>query len=373
MRPGEPLMRKAVAGGNVRGTPLLNLTLAVALAIMIGWMLIIGRGLLLPIIVAVIVVYILSSASAALKRLPGFRVLPSLVINLLLLASFTLCFVALALIVSVTVDQLIQVAPQYQANLQALATQIAALFDIDELPNWGDIRAATLERINIQDTLLWVISGLTSFGSTIFLVVVYAAFLVGERVDFPAKVAAAFPDRGQAEQLQRVIGDINRRIGEYLAVKTLINVILAVISYVIMWIMGVDFALFWAVLIGLTNYIPYFGSLIGVMLPVVLSLAQFASLSTTLALAVLLTAAQTYVGNVLEPRMIGRELNLSPFVVLVALSLWTAVWGLPGAILAIPMTSMIAIILGSFPQTRFAAILLAERPPASAEAADRQS
>ena len=354
----------------MRSAPLLNLTLTVALSLMIGWLLIIGRGLLLPIIVAVIVVYILSTASTALKRLPGFRALPRLLINLLLLAGFTLCFVALALIVSVTIDQLIQVAPQYQSNLQTLATQIAALFDMDKLPAWSDIQSATLERISIQTVLLSIISGLTSFGSTLFLVIVYAAFLVGERVDFPAKVAAAFPDRRQAEQLQRVIGDINRKIGDYLAVKTLINVILAVISFIIMKIMGVDFALLWAVVIGLTNYIPYFGSLIGVMLPVILSLAQFASLSTTLVIAVLLTAAQTYVGNVLEPRMIGRELNLSPFVVLVALSLWTAIWGLPGAILAIPMTSMIAIILASFPQTRFAAILLAERPPAATSEAD---
>lgn len=353
----------------MRSLPLLNLTLAVALALMIGWLLIIGRGLLLPIIIAVIVVYILTSASAALKRLPGFKVLPPLLITLLLLVGFTLCFVALALIVSVTIDQLIQVAPQYQANLQALATQVAALVDMDKLPNWSDIQAATLERIDVQQVLLWVIGGLTSFGSSIFLVIVYAAFLVGERVDFPAKVAAAFPNRDQADRLRRVIGDINRKIGDYLAVKTLINIILAVISYAIMALIGVDFALFWAVLIGLTNYIPYFGSLIGVMLPVVLSLAQFASLSTTLLLAVLLTTAQTYVGNVLEPRMIGRELNLSPFVVLVALSLWSALWGLPGAILAVPMTSMIAIILGSFPQTRFAAILLSEKPATTTESA----
>jgi predicted PurR-regulated permease PerM len=142
-------------------------------------------------------------------------------------------------------------------------------------------------------------------------------------------------------------------------VKTLINVILAATSFVILWAMGVDFAVFWAVVIGLFNYIPYVGSIVGVMLPVVLSLAQFASPGTTALLAGLLIAAQTYVGNLLEPRLIGRQLNLSPFVVLVALSVWSAMWGLPGAILAIPMTSMLVIICGAFAPTRFVAVLLA--------------
>jgi len=105
----------------------------------------------------------------------------------------------------------------------------------------------------------------------------------------------------------------------------------------------------------------------GVMFPVILSVAQFGSIQTTLVLAGLLTAAQTYVGNVLEPRMIGHQLNLSPFVVLLALSVWTAIWGIPGAILAVPLTAVMVIVFGSFEQTRFLAILLAQRAPASEE------
>jgi predicted PurR-regulated permease PerM len=98
---------------------------------------------------------------------------------------------------------------------------------------------------------------------------------------------------------------------------------------------------------------------VGVALPVVLSLAQFGSFGTTAALAALLMTAQAWVGNILEPRMIGRQLNLSPFVVLLALSVWSSLWGLPGAILAIPMTSMLVIICAAFGPTRFVAVLLA--------------
>jgi len=136
---------------------------------------------------------------------------------------------------------------------------------------------------------------------------------------------------------------------------------LGAVSYLVLWVMGIDFALFWAILIGLLNYIPYVGSYLGVLFPIALSLAQMGSLGLTLLLAVLLTLCQMVIGNVVEPRMIGRQLNLSPFIVLVALSVWTAIWGIPGAILAIPMTSIIAIILAGFKETRFIALLLAER------------
>jgi len=156
-----------------------------------------------------------------------------------------------------------------------------------------------------------------------------------------------------------VISDINERIADYLAVKTLINIILACLSFVILWLFGVDYALFWALVIGILNYIPYFGSLLGVAFPVLMSIAQFGSITLTLLIAGMLTATQMWVGNFLEPRMIGRRVNLSPFVVLVALSFWYAFWGIPGAILAVPMTSMLAIIFAAFDQTRPLAVLLA--------------
>jgi predicted PurR-regulated permease PerM len=203
-----------------------------------------------------------------------------------------------------------------------------------------------------------VLGGLSSFGVTVFIVVVYAGFLIAERRQFAAKLAAAFPRGDDAARTARILREVNRKIGDYLAIKTGINVILGALSFVILWGMGVDFALFWAVVIGLFNYIPYVGSIIGVMLPVILSLAQFGSLGMTAVLGALLIAAQTYVGNILEPRVIGRELNLSPFVVLVALAVWTALWGLPGAILAIPLTAMIALVCEAFGPTRFVAVLL---------------
>lgn len=93
-----------------------------------------------------------------------------------------------------------------------------------------------------------------------------------------------------------------------------------------MWWFDVDFAIFWALVIALLNYIPYVGSFLGMVLPVVLSLAKFYSAQTT----IWLSAVQFYVGNTLESKLIGKGVNLSLFVVMVALSLWSAMWGMVG-------------------------------------------
>jgi predicted PurR-regulated permease PerM len=340
------------------GAPLLNLVLVLALVLMAGWLLVIGQAILLPIILAVIAVYVLTTAAAALGRVPGIRRLPAVVLHALVLLAFTLAVVALALVVSVTLDELTAAMPRYQQNLETLAAKIADFGGL-ESPTWDDIVEATLGSMNLQAILLRVLGGLSSFGLTVFLVVVYAGFLIVERRRFPAKLAAAFPMGDRAELTGRILRDANQKIGDYLAIKTGINIVLGVLSFAILWAMGVDFALFWAVVIGLFNYIPYVGSIVGVALPVILSLAQFGSLGTTAVLGALLIAAQTYVGNILEPRVIGKQLNLSPFVVLVALSVWSSLWGLPGAILAIPLTSMIAILCNAFPSSRFVARLLA--------------
>ena len=345
----------------MKNAPFLNLVLAVVVVIAVGWLLVVGRSILLPIVMAVISVYIMVSMVEALARLPGLRHLPAFVLKILVLAGFVVTFMALAFVLTATVREIIAVAPIYEANLIALAESIADRFGLEVQTLWASVLDATFQRIDLQAVALAALGGFASVGFTVFLVVIYAGFLLAERGNFPQKISAALTDEASAAKALKVVTDINVQIRQYLAVKTLINLILGVISFTILRLLGVDFALFWAIVIALLNYIPYVGSYMGVAFPVVLSLGQFASVPTTLLLLALLVSAQVYVGNVLEPRWIGRQLNMSPFVVLVALSVWAAMWGIPGAILAVPMTSILIIVTSSFQSTRFVAVLLSER------------
>ncbi|MBY6090715.1 AI-2E family transporter [Maritimibacter alkaliphilus] len=342
----------------MKNTPLLNLVLSLLLTISITWILVVGRAILLPIVTAVIAVYVVTAIANLLASLPGLRRLPHVLIRVLVLLVCVLCVFAITMVIDGTVRDIAAAAPTYQTNLIKLLDDVARLFDVEAQRIWDEIEAFTLARIDLQSLVLGVLGGFTSLGATIFVVTIYAIFLISEKDTLERKIRVALGDERVSDKTMHLLHDINRRISEYLSIKTLINIVLGVMSYAILRLMGVDFALFWALTIATLNYIPYVGSYIAVALPVLLSLAQFASISYTITLLALLVTAQTFVGNYLEPRWIGRQVNLSPFVVLVALAVWAAIWGVPGAILSVPLTSVITIVLGGFDQTRFLAVLL---------------
>jgi len=145
-----------------------------------------------------------------------------------------------------------------------------------------------------------------------------------------------------------------------------------VISYVGMTALGLDNALFWALVIFVLNYIPIVGGLLAVLFPVLFAIVQFDSLGQVGLLALILFGAQTIIGNTIQPKMMGDSMNLSALVVILALSVWGALWGGVGAFLSAPLTVIIMIILAQFPTTRWIAVLLsADGNPDMDEDTDR--
>lgn len=345
----------------MKDAPLLNFALAIFLMVSVGWLLFVGRPIILPIVAAIIAVYVLVSASHAIHRQRFMSVVPLALIKLFLAIIFGTTFILFAALAAATVREIASVAPIYEANIDAFLIGIAEKYELDQEELWRHLRAVTIDAFDLRVVLLGLLGGFTNVGAMVFLIVIYSAFLLGERSGFQVKLQAAFPNEEQAKKAIELIGKMNSRVGDYLAAKTLLNILLGLVSFVMLWAHGVDFAFFWAVVIGLLNYIPYVGSYLGVFFPVVLSFAQFVSLPLTLSLGAFLIVTQFLVGSVIEPRFIGRQVNLSPVVVLGALSVWTALWGIPGAILAVPMTAVLAIVLASFESTKFLAILLSDQ------------
>lgn len=350
---------------------LMTLFLALGCLLMTGWLLVLGRDVILPVLTAVLVVYIMVACVRWMRGRPGLGWLPDWILHVVVLGVFVVLITSLGSVVALALEQLVDRAPAYQQNLAGLVAQVAAAVGAEADTSLQDLWQDVAGQIDLAELARGLLASVAAFGGTLFIVVVYAGFLLGEWTRFPRKVAAAFPGDGQAARIGQIAGEINRKVGRYLAVKTGVNVVLGCLSYAVLWSFEVDFAPFWAIVIGLLNYIPYVGSYIGVTLPVLLSVAQFGSLLQTLALAAALTVMQVFVGNYLEPRWIGRELNLSPFMVILSLSVWSALWGVPGAILAVPMTSVLVIVLAAFDGTRPFAVLVADVPAETARQADR--
>ena len=143
-----------------------------------------------------------------------------------------------------------------------------------------------------------------------------------------------------------------------MSVKTLLNLATAIFSYIVLEVVGLDLAGFWAFVIFLLAYIPTIGSLLGVVFPALMAIVQFASWGPFLIITIGLGVAQFVIGNVLEPKMMGKSLNLSSLVVIISLAVWGSIWGVTGMFLSVPITIIIMIVLAEFQQTRPIAVLL---------------
>ena len=158
-----------------------------------------------------------------------------------------------------------------------------------------------------------------------------------------------------------IINRISRSINTYFTVKTGISLLTGLLSYIVLLIIGVDFAALWAFLIFLFNYIPYVGSLVATLLPAIFAVFQFASFAFFFWVFLAIEAIQILAGNYIEPRIMGKSLNLSPLVVILSLSFWGTIWGVPGMILSVPIISVLTIVMSHFESTKWIAILFSEK------------
>ena len=320
-------------------------------------LLLIGKSLLIPFAIAVIIWYIIDAISANFRRLSvagihpfeRFSIVPALVVVILLITG-------VVQMIGDTVEQVSIAAPTYQDNISKIINHFSEFTGLEigsTLQHW----ISSLDLGKIIGNIAAAIMGLAGNAG---LVAIYVAFLLLEKRYFSIKLRIMFPDRERRTRIDKMLADIQVQIRQYLYIKTLVSALTGIISYAILVWVGVDYAPFWALLIFLLNFIPTIGSMIAVLLPTALSLVQFDTFAPFLTLLISLGSLQMLIGNVIEPRVMGSSLNLSPLVVILALSLWGQIWGITGMFLSVPITVIGMIVLGSFPATRPIAVAMSE-------------
>jgi AI-2 transport protein TqsA len=323
------------------------------------YLLVVGQGILVPLVLAIFITYLLKALAHGFERIKfGRAAMPR---RLALTLSILVFFIAIAILVQLVagnVGAIVDAAPEYQEKLQGLfATLTAAAEKILGTP----LTIAELnDRVDVQAILLRLAGALQSIAGDAFQIFLYVAFLLLESSTLDVKIKAFADTQQREEAIKATLKAIGRNIESYVWIKTAMSLLVATLSYVILLVAGVDFAAFWALLIFILNYIPFIGSVVAVIFPVVLSILQFGSLTVTGFLLLGLVAAQVVVGNVVEPRVTGKSLNLSPVIIVLALSIWGSIWGVTGMILSVPIMVMAMIVLAQFPRTRPLAVLMSQ-------------
>lgn len=332
------------------------------LALIIGWLLHIGKDIFIPIIFSVLVGFVIVGLTRILGKVPGIG--PHLSIQVRYIVSALVIAVGLVSVVWLlfaNVGRAVALAPQYQDSLLNSIQGIAVSLGLEAEPSWKSLRQQFLAQVSIQRLIGGVLGSVMSIVATLIVVFLYVAFLLVEQRSFSAKIQNVSDDPNQVAFIRQIMTNINGKIGTYLALKTVLSVMLGVLSWAIMAFFGMEFAVFWGVLIALLNYVPYIGSFLSVFLPAVFAVVQFGNLNSVLAVMVPLGIVQFVNGNFLDPYLMGNSLNLSPFVILVSLTVWSALWGISGAFLAVPMTAVMVMIFAEFPGTRPFAVMLSRK------------
>jgi predicted PurR-regulated permease PerM len=317
--------------------------------------LIYGKDLLIPLAVAVIIWYVLNALAQFFGRL---RIAGKRPPDWLCLAAALLTLAAaLAGVIDMISDNIqavTQAAPQYQQNLQRMFSEVASLLGLERVPNLTDLA----QRVDVPSIITALAGSLTNIAGNTGIIVIYVLFLLIEQRSFDRKLKALFRDAERERKTRAILGRIQADIQTYLWIKTMASLLTGVISYGILILVGVDYAAFWAFIIFLLNYIPTIGSLLATLFPALLALVQFDTVYPAIIVIAAVGALQFLIGNILEPRMMGRSLNVSPLVVLLSLALWGSIWGVVGMFLCVPITVVLMIVFANFPQTRPVAVLL---------------
>lgn len=314
-----------------------------------------GRFFLIPLVIAGLTFSLLS---ATVDWVASFRsgrfCVPFWLANIVAILLFAAALVAIFAVLSSQIDAIVGAAPRYADRFQSM---VANLF----LWVGDDVRGSVHRALAEIDLIAGVgrLAGSAGYMlTTILLIILYVGFLFVERAQYSTKLARLFPDAQRSREVDEIVQSITRSVRRYILVKTVVSVLTGVLVYIVLRAVALDLAETWALLAVFLNFIPNIGSIIATALPTMAALVEFDSWTPVLIILSTVGAIQFVVGNLIEPTLMGRTLNLSAFVIILSLTFWAAIWGVVGMFLAVPITVTIMIVCSHVPLLRPIAILL---------------
>ncbi|MGX2963860.1 MULTISPECIES: AI-2E family transporter [Shewanella] len=309
---------------------------------------------------AIVVPFVLSAfiaviCSPAINALSRYRV-PRALAVFVLVAIILLLGLWLASVVGSSINEFSHQLPQYRAQL---VEQFAWILDKLKELNIHISKEKVLAYLDPGMALSLTTNTLSGVGNVmanLFLIVLTIVFMLFEAQSLPRKVHLALDDpEMRLSQIERFLQSVN----QYMVIKTLVSLATGVIVGVGLALMGVDYALLWGVVAFLFNYIPNIGSIIAAIPAVLLAFVQLGTAGAG-GVAALYLATNMVMGNLVEPRFMGRGLGLSTLVVFLSLIFWGWLLGSVGMLLSVPLTMIVKIALESSQSGSWLAILLSD-------------
>lgn len=337
-------------------TKLTNIIIGFAGIIVI---LIYGQSILIPLIFALLLWFTIRMFTSVSKKIPIYgKYIPDIfkkIVSTLLVLS--VLFILTQILLN-SFNNIIKSHHNYDNNISELIKTINQQFNIDI---HSYVKTQTSE-INIGILAEKLFDAISNIVSSTLMIVLFAVFIFIEEIHLGNKLNQIFfYSPKKLKKINATLHDIEWSVARYLGIKTLISLLTGFLSYVVFLFFNLDFAIFWAFLIFLLNFIPTIGSLLATVFPGIFCLLQFGDFSISLSLFFIVGFIQVFIGNFLEPKWLGNSMNISPLFSIISLVFWGMLWGTTGMVISVPITVVILIILSQFESTKSIAILLSEK------------
>ena len=219
----------------------------------------------------------------------------------------------------------------------------------------------------IQSMAVSFSNNLITFARNLTVVSLFLIFLLMEMGLFKAKAIAAL-DGKTPGRITLIMRDIIQQVTKYISVKFFISLLTGIFVFLGTWVVGLDFPIIWGFLAFVLNFIPNFGSIISGILTTFFALVQFwPKPGPVIWVGFVMLAVNMILGNFVEPKVQGRNLGLSPFIIIVSLSVWGWLWGFLGMILAVPMMVILKIICENISFLHPLSIFMGSKPPSESK------
>ncbi len=324
-----------------------------------------GRDVLVPVALAVLFTFLLTPA---VKGLQKRRVPKALAITVVVSTMFIIAG-SVGYLVSKQVAALTAELPAYETNLRAkiksvrnlssgnsmfggagdMLGRLGAELDAEQQPGKAATVAAPkniavmTSEPGFLSSYLGIISPLLHPIVQTILVAIFGIFFLFQREDLRDRLIR-LAGRGDLLKTTAAMNDAGSKISKLFIMQALVNCSFGIFVGVSLWLMGVPAAALWGVFTALMRFIPYVGSILAAVFPILLAAAISPDWTLPLMVAGLFLVTEPIVGHVIEPLAFGHSAGLSPVAVIAAAAFWTALWGPVGLLLATPLTICLAVI-----------------------------
>jgi AI-2 transport protein TqsA len=259
-------------------------------------------------------------------------------------------------LVGSSLNELSQHIPQYRIQLKEQFTWLTDFFSRHDIQLSSSIVTEYFDPAAAMGLAADMLSSFGSVMANLFLIVLTVVFMLFEASSFPHKLHLALDDpQMRLNQIERFLSSVNN----YIAIKTLVSIATGCVVSLMLWAFGLDFFLLWGVLAFLLNYIPNIGSIIAAVPPMTLAILQL-GIGEAGAIGLGFVLINMVMGNMIEPRYLGKGLGLSTLVVFLSLIFWGWLLGTVGMLLSVPLTMILKIGLENSPEGRWLAVLLSD-------------